>query len=74
MSFKNTYLNYGGYAETNKNLTGLVTLSKLINNPTLKNFTISGMSMYNKIIDFCKLIYIGFAVLEIIQERLPVKE
>lgn len=45
-------------------------LTKLVNKPTFKNCTIyndnlSAVSMHNKLIDFCKPIYIGFAVLDI---------
>lgn len=45
-------------------------LQKLINKPTFQycttyNENLSAVSLANKIIDFCKPIYIGFAVLDI---------
>jgi len=47
-----------------------VRLQKLINRPTFKYSTPCGenlelISLENKIIDFCKPIYVGFAVLDI---------
>ncbi|KAF0705208.1 Uncharacterized protein FWK35_00030520, partial [Aphis craccivora] len=51
-------------------------LQKLINQSTFKhcttyNKTLNAVALENKIIDFCKPIYIGFAVLEISKEKIP---